>query len=701
MSDALPAGFVPISQASAEPSLPAGFVPVGQTAAATPTDAGSLQEAPTILEQVGHGAANVVARTKQLYYMATGDDANLQKVTQETNENNRLFQRGLQQGKIPQDDSIDTMLRITPGVGPAYSEWRASHQRTDVGTLAGEAGMMAPLALTGGGYVGALLAGGGGGALTYDPKPSLAGLGANTALGAVAGPVTKFAADMMVPAVAGAANWVARKLTPDATAAAPAASAAAAGAAVPSASSNVVAQSFGPRAGALSQDFETLGLPHTEGQVTRNPRQFAAEVRAAKIEGVGDPLLDVYTQQNAGLADVVPGLRRDVGSTIAPGPGSDFEAAKTALSAANTLSEQSQAGVRSMYDAAKTAAGATAEVPQAPIAAALGSIQQDFGKSWIPSDVQEMMRDYGWLGGTQIKSLDVTGAEQLRKIVGNNIDRTKPTSVAVGSRIQQALDDAVSSVSGAGDAGAAFQAARAAAHSRFSMLSPDPIASLIGETNAPTNYIGQRILRAQPEELAGALRSMAQANPRVIPDVQAATLDWIQNRAMSSNGTFLPGAYSDALDAIGPHRMAAIFEPDTIATLEAARRASLATLQPSPGASVGGLVNYSNTGSELANLLANRDTGPGIIGSAISHIPLVGKPLIAAQQAGQRAANATALRESVAQAANPGQQAAGLLSPQQVEALRVSVGRGMSPMAAMLLAQRATQFWRGTPPPQQ
>jgi hypothetical protein len=660
---------------------------VGQKAAPAQQPPGPTPEVPGPIERLGHGFANLGAKMQQLYYMAKGDDANLKRVTDETNDANALYERGVQQGQqqatkqygpVSDAEALMSFNPMSPnprgiaymlsGGGPDLLSALAENSPALVGGVgaAGVKGLVStvPARLATGAGIGAVE-----GVTKFDPEGSIWSTAKQTGQGALKGALTQGAVEVgaavlppVVNAVAQAFLAVRNRLSgaasPQAIQTALTAELKGSGIdfnALPQPQQQAIigdatqalksGRQLNAQALANKADFDALGSPYTEAQLTRDPRAWTAEQRARKIEGVGDQLQNTLEAQNENLAGQLPKMRAAAGSKA----GSGYEAAENARGAVQDFAKQTQQEVGQMYRAARDSAGATTEVPMQPIAQRLGQIIEDYGVENVPPAVVSRAKEFGLLNGEQTRSFTVTDAEQFRKFIGNQ-PGNDATARAVKASLQRSVDDAVGALGGEGAAsGEAFQAARGAASQRFQALEPTPVAALNETNEAPVNFVETKILGGKPNEIAGLRDILQKQNPQAWNDIKGAVLDWLGTKA-GGRGAFQGGAFADALDRIGMSRLKVLFTPEELANLGTIRRAGFnATVAPPLSA-----VNYSNTGSELANLFANKDTGPGLIASMVSHLPIPGANALAGLSAtGREALSARALRAATSRAANP------------------------------------------------
>src|SRR6185437_5966844 len=471
----------------------------------------------------------------------------------------------------------------------------------DVPSAFGQAAALSPtMLLPGGPVVGALAQGATAGFLTPTQKPSWASVAGNTAAGAVLG---------------GALGKVGGALAERTEA--------------PSVLPPDVLERL--------QAMRAVGVDNPPlPALTRSPQDWYDYAELGKQEG---PAKDAYIAANHGYQDAFGNALDKMRSGAPAGPPSGparvtvsggtpippttpYAAAEGARQAVQGYAKQSQQAVGAMYDAARNAAGAGAEVPMQPVADQLGKTIEDCGAENIPAAVVSRAKEYGLLGGTQTRSFTVTDAKQFRKFLGNNLGPYGTPQFAAVRQLQNSVDEAVNGLAGqaGGDAGAAYQAARAAARARFATLEPTPIARLANTDEANPNFLPNLFTAGKPGEISAFNTLLQSQAPDAAAAVRSSLLDYLNDAATrSANGRFSAAGFGNALDRVGPDRLSAVFSPQDVAQLNNLRAASTA-LTVAPDLSG---VNTSNTGSVLGNMLKKIPIGPmagAALGGVVGHV---------------------------------------------------------------------------------
>ncbi len=339
-------------------------------------------------------------------------------------------------------------------------------------------------------------------------------------------------------------------------------------------------------------DFVRLKIQPTQGQLSRNPQQFANELNLRATDA-GQPIAERLSEQNRQLIGAVDQLRQGTGART----GDAYSAGQRVMSDLRATDAAAKGRVDAAYTQARSLAGMDSEVPAQPVADKLGRIVEDFGDDNIPGAVAKRLQQFGFMGGKQTKLLTVREAEKLKTLIGNNIDNPNTPSGKALTQLKGAIDDAMNSIGD--DAGAeaagAFQQARGLAAQRFSALrrTPGLEKAISQDPGAPEKFIEQQIIRGEVKDVANL---MFRLKPDARAEVRAAVLDWIKGRGVTGvedAAKFSQSGFNRALQSLGERKLNLIFAGDkeAVAQLQALGRVG-AYVQAPP---VGSAVNTSNT----------------------------------------------------------------------------------------------------------
>jgi len=378
-----------------------------------------------------------------------------------------------------------------------------------------------------------------------------------------------------------------------------------------------------PAAAARSADFRALGIRPTLGQITRDPAMFAKEQNLRGIEGIGDPLLQRFADQNQQLGGALGQIRGN--------PAETYTAGVKLADALQALDASNAARVTDAYKVARASTGAQLNVPLQGLAQDYAGVLQNFGDK-VPSGVRNNLDALGLMGGTQRKVFSVEDAENLLKVINANRSNDPATNTALGL-LSQSVKRAVLS---ADDQGGAFAQARQIAAQRFAMHDEIPaMDAAVRGTVAPDDFVRRFLIGGKTQDVQ-ALAKALDSSPGALQEARAQVGGHLYDAAFGQNPAgdklFRPEAYAKALGQMGTDKLGALFSPDEIESLQRIGRVgAFINVRPSTAA-----VNTSNTGAMLMDNL--------------QHIPMVGKAL---NSAAKRAFVARAIEADLSNTTQP------------------------------------------------
>lgn len=606
MSD-LPPGFQLVQPEPDPSALPPGFV-------ALPHAPSFQQEAPNVVERVGHGADRTLSGIHQAFLelknTVSPSDKNardLKDYTDNLNEEERLYQKG-----------------------------RGPNAGIDWASLGGSAGIAAPLALIPGAGTGVLARVGMGalqGGVDAAAQPTATGSmwdrAKNTAVGvgtgAVVSPVAGAITDKLVSSLSsipgrfrGAAANMAGQNSPNRVlrevpdiANVPDAGARANLMAEAQAQIDKSGQLDAP---ALARKANLLanGLTPTSSMVTRDPAQWSVERNLQKLAGspdtglsaTGQQLTRVYQGNDAALTAKAAEIAQPYGAATQEGRG------MTVMSSLDDLAKASQKDVSSVYDTVRQSRGEELASDARNLHSTLNDLSDSPAADPVTEAAKRRLTKLGMMdkdGNLTDKSLTVTQAEGLRQFINQ-----QPNAYGK-SQIIKAIDQDV--VGGLGED--AFKGARAGAKARFDMLNnPATQKALnnIGELSqgkSAQTFIKSQIISAPEQDvnsLIATIGNMPDQAQRAtaMNAIRGGVMEHLQDAAVLNNGQFSGAKLQKAMDAIGENKLKMVLGPDAHAKLSSlSRAASDATYEP-PYSSV----NYSNTAPTLLSLMQKVRTLP-------------------------------------------------------------------------------------------
>lgn len=398
------------------------------------------------------------------------------------------------------------------------------------------------------------------------------------------------------------------------------------------------------------QDFDALGLPATRGQLTRDPMQWQREVNMAGVDGIGEPLQQLFQRQTRAIDSRMGNMAR--------GAAEPFDAGAQLIGLAQAGQKVRDGNVRAAYDAFRNATGRDLEVPLQGLAQDYAATLDTFGEA-IPAAVRKQFEGLGLLSGTQRKGLTIDGAEQLIKVLNANANPAdKPAMRALG-QLRGALERAITqSADTSADGAMAAQLAKEArgfAADNFRNLAATPGLRAAVEGMEPDQFVRRFVLGGKVNEIERLGEAIGPEGRQIMAAQMARHL---QQKAFGANvagdGKAAANAFNAELVRIGRPKLVALFgQEGTDHLLQLSR--VLAYMKQVPE---GAMPNTSGTGQMLAGLVGKARGAAGTIAGLPWVHDVITKPLTSGAQ-----------RLDVSAAMKPVPQAAADLDPATVQAI--------------------------------
>jgi hypothetical protein len=394
-----------------------------------------------------------------------------------------------------------------------------------------------------------------------------------------------------------------------------------------------------------NQDFQTLGIQPTLGQITRDPTQYAQERNMRGVSGVGEPLANRFNQQNTQLQQALYGL--------AGNPADTFQAGSALTGSLKAIDDGMRQNVTDAYAAARASSGKNLDVPLTGLAQDYAQVLNNFGDK-VPSGVRNNFNQLGLMGGTQQKTFSIENAENLLKVINSNQSNDPATNAALGT-LRNSVKSAILS---ADDQGGVYAPARALAKQRFDLQEQIPAleAAASGTIN-PDDFVRKFVIGGKTDQVSAMANLLRSQDPGAFNEARNQIGAQLALKGFGNNvagdAPFKPAGYAQQMQAFGPTKLGAFYTPDEINQLNAIGRVgSYMNAFPSSAP-----VNTSNTASALGSM----------VGQGVKRIPYVGGLIENAQnRALVNRALAARLSDAAQQPVNsPTQNALGALLLQQ------------------------------------
>lgn len=370
------------------------------------------------------------------------------------------------------------------------------------------------------------------------------------------------------------------------------------------------------RAIARLQDFETLGMQPTLGQITRDPRQFATERNLSQVADIGDPLLQRLQQQSGTLQQRISGLSAQ---------SQDEQVAGVALGTRlRELDKKLSDQVSLLYRQARESTGRTVNVPTGGFASDVGKIMRDY-RGKVPPAIATRLNEYGFLGSRQTKVFDFGEADDFIKLI-NQYYGIDPATDSALSAVRRAVQTAIEKAPVPDE----FAAARLAASQRFRLQEKIPaLEAAITNPRGDEQLIQRFVIRGTAEDTRALADLLKQNDPDLFNQMKAQIGQYIERAAYGENVTgdklIRPESFVKAIRQLGGReKLKAFFSDDELINLETIGRVANYMVTP-PAFSP---VNYSGSGAALFNLTQQV---PGV-GEQIGVIRNVTRPFVQNRQ---------------------------------------------------------------------
>ena len=440
---------------------------------------------------------------------------------------------------------------------------------------------------------------------------------------------------------------------------------------------------------------ESLPVPVqlTRGQATGDAMLFAREQNLRGITGVGEPITQRLTDQNAAFIGNLDALgAKNAPDTVSTG---QMYAAKLqqAWDAMQAQKDALYAKVRNSQGQSAAMDGVSAAEN---IKATLDSPQASHAYDLLPGNIQKTIDSLQW--GDM--PLTVSQWQSLDKIWGQAQRGTSDGSVAYAiGQARQMLSDAPIADDVGAEAKQAYQAAKQAHAQQMSLVDPklpngtpnpqyQPLMKAVVMDGKGDTLFNDGFLNAAPTQAAKNLQFLSQIDPNAPQTIGSTLMGEIKRQALSSASDGR-GTVSEAVlrgwanDPVKSARLSALMPKpavDTFGNLAA-------TVEAAKKIPAGSAVNTSNSGSAVVNAGVSmlKNSAVAQIAKRVPGLSSVAEGLEAAQRA-----------TDVGASLNPGVTLTSLMSATPVQAARRHlITRALAPAAAAGGVQASQQAAQG------
>ena len=350
-----------------------------------------------------------------------------------------------------------------------------------------------------------------------------------------------------------------------------------------------------PAALLRKSDFDAVGIPATQGQLTRNSLQFANEKNLRGVANVGEPLQNVFDNQNQALQRQVTGF--GAGAT------EKYPAGNMLADALQNIDTKSQANVTSLYTKARSSAGAELDIPLQGLAQDYAKIVNNYGDK-VPSGVRNQFNDLGLNPSNpsnQLKSFTINDTDKLLKVINSNASNDP----AINSALTELRSAVKKSVTDVDASGGPYAPAVAAARQRFQTHDNTPALSAVIQNNvSPDDFVKKFVINGKTDELASMAKLLQSGGETdALNQAKSQVGDYLGRAAFGENTSgdklFSAERFAKGLRDIGTDKLNIFYTPAEVTQLKTLSRVG-SYINSTPSSAP---VNSSNTGGMLANIL--------------------------------------------------------------------------------------------------
>lgn len=303
------------------------------------------------------------------------------------------------------------------------------------------------------------------------------------------------------------------------------------------------------------KEFQQLGIKPLQGQITRDPTQYAQELN---LRGASQDISGRLREQNQAMQRIFGEPAQAAQEAVPAGRGM--------MSALQEQDDAAKAQVNALYQAAKGEGGRFAAVDAAQFSKSANDVldEQMLGR-FLPEQARGLLNDIS-AGKVPLNVNNLVQVDSVLSAAQRAADDAGAKAIGV---VRDALHNApIESTAGA-EAKAAFDTARQAARGRFAQQDAIPALKAVVQGKAsPDTFVRKFITGGQTDEvkrMADMLRKTApeqfdQAKAQVAEDIRRAAF----GEGLSADAAIRPEMLAKKLRDIGTEKMGAFFSPEEI-----------------------------------------------------------------------------------------------------------------------------------------
>lgn len=330
-----------------------------------------------------------------------------------------------------------------------------------------------------------------------------------------------------------------------------------------------------PAALIRKSDFEAARVPHTLGQITRDPSQWAKEQNLRGVAGVGERIMEVLNAQTRAFQGKLDDISRGGGADVV----------KTGKAIGDVLRKMDDAlgkRVSALYKTAEDSEGKLIDIPIGGLASDAARIIDDFGDR-VPAAIVAKIKSYGMLGERQTKVFNYEEADKLIKVINSHAGGLEPATRNALRELRDAVKRAITDVDGevvkrgAASANDVFAQGRSAASQRFKLHERVPaLGDASTGTLNPDKFIQTYVVGAETKDSVRLAKLLQETSPEMFAAARAELGAIIKRAALGENpagdAAMSPAALARVLRSLGPQKLKAWFGEEVAGELSTLSR---------------------------------------------------------------------------------------------------------------------------------
>lgn len=354
-------------------------------------------------------------------------------------------------------------------------------------------------------------------------------------------------------------------------------------------------------------DFESVGINPLQGQITRDPMQWAREMNLRGVAGVGDPIAERLNSQAIAIKNGVGEFSKDASEAFSAG-----DQLRNSLKATD---EAMRSRVSGLYQAARNDAGKDLDVPLQGLAQDYADVLSRFGDK-VPSGVRSQLDALGLNKGVQQKVFTIEEADKILKVINDHVGGDMATNRAL-TELRSSVKNAVLA---ADPSGGPFKPAVDAAAQRFRLHEAIPaLESASQGSTAADDFVKRFVINGKANDVKGMGKLLQLVDPDAYKQARAQIGEDLRRAGFGENTAgdkgFAQNSFNKRLRELGTEKLSAFFTPEEIDKLKTMGRVgAYITSEPA-----GSAPNRSNTASAAMNLLG-QIPGGGMVRTVASGV---------------------------------------------------------------------------------